>query len=150
MSINTAMTAIADAIREKTGSTGALSLADMPGAIESIDGNDAFVRAFVERTITSINIPNGTTIIGYNCFAGCTKLVSVVIPDTVLSLDSNAFRNCTGMTEIELPASVTAINTQAFAGCSNLIQITVHKAQDSISGAPWGATNATVIWTEEQ
>ena len=24
--------------------------------------------------------------------------------------------------------------------------ITINKPQDSVSGAPWGATNATVVW----
>jgi hypothetical protein len=39
-----------------------------------------------------------------------------------------------------------SIGSGAFNGCTNITSIVVHKAEGSIKGAPWGATNATVIW----
>ena len=34
----------------------------------------------------------------------------------------------------------------AFPGCTSLTSIEVDNAEGSITGAPWGATNATVTW----
>ena len=149
MSINTAMTAIADAIRARTGGTDALSLADMPGAIGAIPDMKELLISVIERTVTEIDIPEGTTKLVYSCLSGCTNLTVVGIPSTVTSIGIHSFRNCSSLQSIDIPSSVTSIDTQAFNG-SGITQITVHKVQDSISGAPWGATNATITWTEEQ
>lgn len=53
------------------------------------------------------------------------------------------------MRDITIPSGVTTIDPQAFAGPGdNVVKtITVNKPENSIPGAPWGATNATVIWT---
>lgn len=148
MSINAAMTAIADAIRARTGGTDTLSLADMPGAINAIPDMKELLISVIERTVTEIDIPEGTTNLTYSCLAGCANLTVVNIPSTVKSIGIHSFRNCSKLRSIDIPSNVISINTQAFNG-SGLTQITIHKAQDSISGAPWGATNATITWTEE-
>ena len=59
---------------------------------------------------------------------------------------SCTFESCTSLTNITIPSGFTSIDSTAFINCTNLTQITVNKAQDSISGAPWGAPNATVTW----
>ena len=41
---------------------------------------------------------------------------------------------------------INSISNTAFAGCTNLETITINKSEGSVSGAPWGATNATVVW----
>lgn len=148
MSINTAMTAIANAIRARTGGTNTLSLADMPDAINSIPDLEPTVIAILERTLTEIDIPEGTTKLVYSCLSGSSKLARVGLPNTLVSIGIHSFRNCTSLTSIDIPASVTSIDTQSFNG-SGLKQITIHKAQGSISGSPWGATNATIVWTGE-
>lgn len=98
--------------------------------------------------ISNLNavIPNGVTSITISAFNGCTGLTSVEIPSSVTSIGSNAFLGCTGLTSIEIPSSVTLIDSGAFYNCSNLTTITIHKAEDSITGAPWDAPNATVVW----
>lgn len=61
-----------------------------------------------------------------------------------------AFYGCSSLNQITIPKQVTNIHTSAFNGCNNLKTITVDKPAGSISGAPWGAKNATVIWASEE
>lgn len=43
---------------------------------------------------------------------------------------------------------ITAIGVRAFSFKNNpTFTLTINRAEDAISGAPWGATNATIIWT---
>ena len=102
--------------------------------------------------LTSIDIPVGVTKIDSYAFYGCTSLSSVNIPNTVTTLEDHAFYNCTSLESIVIPSSVTSIredlrNDGTFRNCTNLKSIVVNKPANSISGAPWGATNATVTWT---
>ena len=114
----------------------------IPNGVTSIADN-----AFYYCTgLTSIEIPSSLTSINNSAFYGCTGLTSIEIPSSVTSINNNAFSGCTGLTSIEIPSSVTSIGITAFNGCTNLTAITVHKAEGSITGAPWGATNATVVW----
>lgn len=118
-------------------------------SVNAIPDMKELLISIIERTVTEIDIPEGTTKLVYSCLSGCTNLTVVGIPSTVTSIGIHSFRNCSSLQSIDIPSSVTSIDTQAFNG-SGITQITVHKAQDSISGAPWGATNATITWTEEQ
>ena len=99
-------------------------------------------------SLTSITIPNSVTDIWANSFQNCTSLKSVTLSNSLTSLNNNLFQNCTALTSITIPKSVTKIDATAFGGCTNLTSITVQdKSEGEISGAPWGATNATVTWT---
>ena len=82
------------------------------------------------------------------CFEGCPKLSEIIFeePCQIKKLPYYCFYNLPSLTEITIPSSVTSMNTYCFADCPNLTTITINKPTDSISGAPWGATNATVIW----
>ena len=70
----------------------------------------------------------------------------VVIPDGVTEIKANEFKDCKDITEIVIPNSVKSIGGSAFSGCVGLTIITINKPEGSIEGAPWGATNATVVW----
>ena len=48
---------------------------------------------------------------------------SIVIPDYVTSIGNSAFENCTGLTSITIPDSVTSIGKYAFSGCNGLKSI---------------------------
>ena len=82
------------------------------------------LKNLIERDITSIDIPSGTTTIGRNAFSACTSLTSVMIPNTVTSIGINAFYNCTGLTSVTIPNSVTSIGNSAFSNCTALTSIT--------------------------
>lgn len=91
-----------------------------------------------------VRIPNAT--MGSAVFAGCTGLENVDFVNNVETIGSAQFAMCSSIKTISLPNTLTAIYQNAFAGCTALTTITINKPESSISGAPWGAPNATVVW----
>lgn len=63
------------------------------------------------------------------------------------TIAADTFKDATRLTEITFPASITTIASTAFDGCDEII-INIPKETDSVTGSPWGATNATVNWNE--
>ena len=115
------------------------------GQISSV-GKQAFIRC---TNLKSIKLPPlmGWYLDDYTFYA-CSSLEDVEIPSTnVLYINTGAFRLCSSLKSITIPSCVTSIASTAFTDCSSLTTITVEKTQGSIFGAPWGATNATVVWT---
>ncbi len=55
-----------------------------------------------------------------SAFCDCEDVTSVQIPEGVTLIGNGSFANCTGLTEVYLPDSVTIINDLAFSGCENL------------------------------
>lgn len=70
----------------------------------------------------------------------------IIVPESCY-LFGTAFMGFRRMTSINIPNRVISILSTAFTNCTNLKTITINLPQDSISGAPWGAKNATVVWT---
>ncbi len=114
----------------------------LPSTITSI-----FPQAFEGCTgLESISIQEGVTQIGMHAFSGCTSLKSITLPESLTRIENVIFRDCTGLESIVIPKNVTEIFPDAFTGCSNLKSIYVNMDENTSMGAPWGATNATVIW----
>lgn len=137
-------------------------------ALDNHEEPDDTLKLLLERTITTLNVPEGVTKLGEDALLGAYGLTTVTIPSSVVSIDTYAFfncivlsnvtlseglqtimnyalANCTGLKTIEIPSTVTSIETNAFLD-SGLTSIRIHKPTDSIEGAPWGATNATITW----
>ena len=72
---------------------------------------------------------------------------NVYIGRNIKSIKNYAFR-ASHVVSISIPDSVTSIEDKVFMNAVYLIKITINKPQGSISGSPWGATNATVIWND--
>lgn len=75
------------------------------------------------------------------------SVTRLVIPEGTTRIRNNLFSSCTGLTNVTIGNGVTSIGNSAFSDCTGLETITINKPENSISGAPWGATNATVVWT---
>lgn len=103
---------------------------------------------FAYTAIESIDIPDTVTSIAVNTFKGCTKLKNIKLSNALTELKSYTFSGCVGLESITIPSSVQVIDANVFAGCTNLKTITIKKSADSIENAPWGATNAEIIWEE--
>ena len=112
--------------------------------VTKIDGS-----AFSDcRSLESISLPEVKKI-EQSAFAYCSSLKSISMPKIeVLSSDSfywGIFDYC-GMTTINIPSTIKSIGKNAFEN-SKITTINIDKPANSISGSPWGATNATVNWT---
>lgn len=60
--------------------------------------------------------------IGKWAFHNCKTLKSVTISDGVTLIGDRAFNLCSGLTNVLIPDSVTSVGSWAFNGCSNLLQ----------------------------
>ena len=104
--------------------------------ISTINIGDSVQRipaGFAENSlITSIDIPNSVTSIGWYAFDGCSSLTSITIPNSVTSIGGGAFKDCSSLTSITIPNGVTSIEYNAFSGCSSLTSITIPNGVTSI------------------
>ena len=71
-------------------------------------------------TVPNVEIPDGVTIVGAECFFNCDFIESVKIPATVDTIEKFAFMGCTSLQEIEIPERVTYIGQGAFCNCERL------------------------------
>lgn len=98
-------------------------------------------------SLTAVTLPDGMTGLAKSLFNNCSRLAQVILPESITSIGEYAFHRCYALKSITIPANVTTIYSNAFLYCSG-ITITIQKAENSISGSPWSASNATIIWTE--
>lgn len=124
------LSGIADAIREKDGSTAKITPANMAtkiSAIETGGGTDDVAATIVNRTITEYE-NNSLTTVGPHAFYGCSSLTNVKLP-ACTSIDQYAFTNCSNLTAIHLGVS-NKTSIEANTSCSS----------------KWGASNAKVTF----
>ena len=98
------------------------------------------VRAFDGcSALSSVTIPAGVTSIGYGAFSGC-KMSSVDIPEGLTLLSAEVFSYCTDLTSVVIPENVTRIRSNAFQGCTGLERMTIQNPDCEIlcgkSGIP--------------
>lgn len=100
------------------------------------------------RSLESISLPEVKEI-KQSAFAYCSSLKSISMPKIeILSNNSSywgIFDYC-GMTTINIPSTIQSIGKNAFES-SKITTINIDRRTNSISGAPWGASGATVNWT---
>ena len=101
-------------------------------------------------SLTSIEIPNSVTSIGYSAFKECTSLTSVKIPDKVTNIRGFTFSRCSSLINIEIPNSVTDIGYFAFEGCTSLKNIIIPDSVITIGDRPFeGCSNLTIYCTSD-
>ena len=138
MTLTDKLTAIATAIRARTGKSALMTLDQMPTEIASIEDHeieDALLTnalsgeytndrvtyissdALRYRTnMTAINFPNAITLFG-RAFHTCTRLVAVNCPK-VATINTQAFSNC-ALVNASFP-KIENIGAQVFQSCVNL------------------------------
>lgn len=119
-----------------------LALTSLPSGMTNI-GSYAFQRC-PKLALTSL--PSGITRIGYYAFNGCRNLAITRLPPGITNIGFGVFANCTGLTSITFEGNPKTIHSSAFNGCSNLTTIKVPWSQGQVANAPWGASNATIIY----
>lgn len=89
--------------------------------VVQIDSN-AFYK---NKTLETIDIPDGVTFIDEYAFGDCENLTRVKLPEKLKEIGAFAFCGCKSLNNIEIPESVTHIYRGAFKECSNLENITM-------------------------
>ena len=117
-----------------------LALTSLPSGLTKI-GNNAF-QGCTSLALTSL--PSGLKIIENYVFQNCKSLALTSLPSGITRIGSNAFQGCTGLTSITFQGKPSTISSSAFNSCTNLKTINVPWASGAVSGAPWGAKNATI------
>lgn len=117
-----------------------LALTKLPSSVTSI-GVNAFYKC---RNITITNLPESLTEIRSGAFTDCEKITIDSIPAGVEKIETAAFSTCLGLTTITFKGTPLHIHSRTFIGCTNLTTINVPWSEGTDSGAPWGATNATI------
>lgn len=151
MSINSSMTALADAVRNKTGLSVKMNVQEISDNLvawyesSEDDITSAVVSGIIARSLTSIELPKSITRIGDYAFYSYDTLTSVTIPNSVTSIGSNTFSYCTSLESVTIPEGVTSIANSVFSGCKSLKTIYCRFSEGSVSGAPWGAPSSTEI-----
>ena len=74
-----------------------------------------------------------------------TTLEKVVFPSTWADIKAGTCYGCTNLKEVHILCANPTIDESAFNGCTqNDLVINCAFAEGAVSGAPWGATNATI------
>ena len=116
-------------------------MADFQNTIDLL-GEEAFIKAFVDRIITEFNDDVIATV-GRSAFSGCSQLTSVNLP-LATSVGDYAFQSCTKLTSVNLP-SVTSISQYAFKKCSQLTSVNLPLATSAGSFTFDSCTKLTSI-----
>lgn len=133
----------------------------LPDSVTSI-GKYAFCEC---RSLTSVRMSPNVDSIQQSAFKYCTLLEEIELPESLTTITSDAFRY-SGLQSIVIPQNIvsisgyafsttdlktvtfrgtpTTIPTTVFNSCSYLTTINVPWAEGAVSGAPWGATKATI------
>lgn len=142
MSVHSKMTAIADAIRGKTGGTNPLTLDQMATAIAGIQtggggGDNTLLESIVMGTATSVSLGENVTEIKTHLFENVTTLKEFDFSHIQI-IRGEAFKGCTGLTEVYLPAIATNAShgSRAFYGCTSLKRVSLPIMTKWYSSAP--------------
>lgn len=111
--------------------------ANVAEKIEEIETYKNDLINLVERDITDITIPAGTTKLGEYIFCGCTHLANVNIPVGVTEIGPRAFFTCIDLSSVVLPDGVTTIGDDAFA-TTGLRSIVIPKSVTLIKANAFG------------
>lgn len=96
--------------------------------------------------LTSVDMPDNVIAIGDNGFYRCPKLQLTSLPPGITSIGDFAFSNCTGLETVRFTSTVSSIPNGVFSGCPRLSTIYVPWSQGQVANAPWGASNATIVY----
>ena len=103
--------------------------------------------AFWQSRISSVKLNEGLKYIDSMAFLD-VPLVEINIPNSVETIGSRAFEQ-NKLTKVTIGTGVKSISANAFktsADFNPIESITINQKEGSISGSPWGATNATINW----
>ena len=123
------LTDVADAIREKKGSTEPINAKDFSNEIRTIESGGevaVFDKNMEDKDgngcsgIESIVVADGVTGIAYRAYLGSQSLKHISLPNTITNLGIQCFQDCILLTSFVLPSNLSRIQNMAFYGCKAL------------------------------
>jgi len=141
------------------------------GSKYPVTGVTPFACVYCEG-LTSVNLPEGVTRIGFGAFSDCSNLESVSLPASLTTLGDWAFYRdgslqqvsvpeatrrvgactfafCTSLSKVEMPRGVKSIAQHAFYYCSSLQEVLIPGSVDQIGEYTFAyCTNLTKIQLE--
>lgn len=85
----------------------------IPDAIDGLPVTALGHRAFYEKTVTTVVVPDSVTEIGDLCFSGDNYLVSLTLPDGLAELPYGALESCFRLMDFDLPQGLKKISGSA-------------------------------------
>lgn len=153
---------VADAIREKKGTTDLINPQNFSEEILSIESGGGITETMVDNTGNGLNaiknviVEDGVQSIANNAFAYVLSLETIQLPDSILSIGETAFRGCTSLQpfafppqlttisrfmlsgliweDVIIPEGITAINYGAFYNCTKLANCVLPDSLQTIGG----------------
>jgi hypothetical protein len=86
-------------------------------------------KAFYNKDIESVVLPETLKTIGASAFRSCSKLSKIDIPNSVETIERDAFEFCIGLKEIRFPEGLKTMGDQAFANCSAVEQMDLSRTK---------------------
>lgn len=86
----------------------------IPDAIDGLPVTALGHRAFYEKTVTTVVVPDSVTEIGAACFSGDNYLVSLKLPDGLKRLPPASLESCMRLYDFDLPQSLEKIYSSVF------------------------------------
>ena len=140
MSINEKMTAIADAIRTKTGGNEPLTLDQMAQEIAGIQtgaGEDDVLVQLLNRTITRFE-SDKITELGGRSFCSCKALISLSLPNCVTT-DEGSLQDCTSLETVHLP-NLSNLGIRCFMNCTKIEELVFPKVSSASTYVFYGCS----------
>lgn len=82
-------------------------------------------KAFYEKHVTTVVVPDSVTEIGDLCFSGDNYLVSLTLPDGLAELSYGALESCYSLMDFELPKGLKTIGEGALQAIFYLTHLTI-------------------------
>lgn len=82
-------------------------------------------KAFYEKHVTTVVVPDSVTEIGETCFSGDNYLVSLTLPDGLAELPPIALESCYSLMDFELPKGLKTIGAGALQAIFYLTHLTI-------------------------
>ena len=95
--------------------------------------------------LTTINLPESLTEIGWGAFSHCINLKHINLPKNLQVINQYAFSHCKSLKEVVLPSTVTRIGKSAFVHCEALTTINLDNVKEIGNYAFLGCKNLTGI-----
>ncbi|MCL2801096.1 MAG: leucine-rich repeat domain-containing protein, partial [Treponema sp.] len=125
-----------------TGYTGNKTEVNIPLRIRNLPVTEIGSRAFFNKSLTSVIIPNGITTIMDGAFRR-NQLTSIIIPNSITSIGEWAFSN-NSLTSVVIPNSVTSIGEWAFAD-NRLTSVTIGNGVRTIGDSAFRNNQLTSV-----